>query len=51
MGLESVLEHHRRRNSGEIRKHLDHILKRHRRSSSEAIDNITAADDDDSVSY
>lgn len=47
MGLDSILEYHRKRNSGEIRKNLDYILGR---SYAKAMDDNVIVADDDSVS-
>ncbi|XP_074095431.1 lisH domain-containing protein ARMC9 isoform X2 [Cotesia typhae] len=46
IGLGSILEYHRRYRSGELRKHIDHILLRHRRPANETIDEIINEDDD-----
>ncbi|CAG5100903.1 Similar to armc9: LisH domain-containing protein ARMC9 (Danio rerio) [Cotesia congregata] len=46
IGLGSILEYHRRYRSGELRKHIDHILLRHRRPDNETIDEIINEDDD-----
>ncbi|XP_046602001.1 lisH domain-containing protein ARMC9-like [Neodiprion lecontei] len=45
-GLTAVLEYHRGRNSGEIRKHLDHILKIHNRDYTTNSEDYETADDD-----
>ncbi|XP_034942420.1 uncharacterized protein thoc7 [Chelonus insularis] len=46
IGLEAILEYYRQNRSGELRKHLDHILMRHRRKSNEMIDEDVRDDDD-----
>ncbi|XP_015599522.1 lisH domain-containing protein ARMC9 isoform X2 [Cephus cinctus] len=45
-GLASVLEYHRKQNSGEIRKHLDHILRIHKRNYTDNTEDEETADDD-----
>lgn len=45
-GLKSALEYHRDRNSGEIKKHLDHILKIHNRDYTDDTKDYETADDD-----
>ncbi|XP_043283210.1 lisH domain-containing protein ARMC9-like isoform X2 [Venturia canescens] len=47
MGLDAVLEYHRKRNSGEIRRHLDYILNRLRRHSEDSIEDNNVMEDDD----
>ncbi|XP_057323426.1 lisH domain-containing protein ARMC9-like isoform X2 [Microplitis mediator] len=46
IGLGSILEYHRRYRTGELRKHLDHILLRHRRPNNEIIEEVIHDDDD-----
>ncbi|XP_048513539.1 lisH domain-containing protein ARMC9-like isoform X2 [Athalia rosae] len=45
-GLTSILECHRNQNSGEIRKHLEHILKIHNRDYALNREDYETADDD-----
>ncbi|XP_063995258.1 lisH domain-containing protein ARMC9-like isoform X3 [Diachasmimorpha longicaudata] len=46
MGLGPILEYHRKHRTGELRKHLEYILMRHRRQPNETIEELLNDDDD-----
>ncbi|KAG7206413.1 hypothetical protein KM043_003769 [Ampulex compressa] len=46
MNLSAALEYYRQRKTGEIRKHLDHILKIHKRENTNNMEDEDATDDD-----
>ncbi|XP_015116016.1 lisH domain-containing protein ARMC9 [Diachasma alloeum] len=46
MGLGPILEYHRKHRTGELRKHLEYILLRHRRQPNETIEELLNDDDD-----
>ncbi|XP_011311063.1 lisH domain-containing protein ARMC9 isoform X2 [Fopius arisanus] len=46
VGLGAILEYHRKRRTGELRKHLEYILDRHQRHPNETIEELLNDDDD-----
>ncbi|XP_044009038.1 lisH domain-containing protein ARMC9-like isoform X2 [Aphidius gifuensis] len=51
IGLGSILEHHRKQRTGELRAHLDDILMKHRRQQPEMIEEEINDVDDDREEY